>query len=111
MMAISKNPRSQLFPFSTFLHRLARPYPEALHLSVQVASFDTEYLGRPRHVAVLAGERAQDVVAFELLAGFVQRERRGAGRGDGDAGRGEALFEEAQITRRHAIAGYHDHQP
>src|SRR5436190_13169710 len=56
---------------------------ERLHLSIEVAPLDAEDLRRPRHVALLLGERSQDEIALEAVARFVQRQPPG--------GRGAAL--------------------
>jgi len=39
---------------------------ERLHLSVEIAALDAEYLGRARHIALLLGQRPQNQVALEL---------------------------------------------
>ena len=48
---------------------------ERAHLPVEIAALDAERVGGARDVAVLRGERAQDVVALEALARVVQRQR------------------------------------
>src|SRR5215212_8629131 len=45
---------------------------EALHLAIEVAPFDAQRVGGPRDVAVLRGQGAEDVVAFEALPRLVQ---------------------------------------
>ena len=52
---------------------------ERSHLAIEVAALDAEHLGGARDVALLRGQRAQDVVALEPIARVVQRQRRGAG--------------------------------
>jgi hypothetical protein len=59
--------------------------PEAPHLAVEVAAFDAEHFGGARDIAVLSGQRPEDVIALEAVAGFVQRQRRRPWRiGDGE---------------------------
>ena len=83
---------------------------ERPHLAIQVAALDAEHLGGPRHVALLLGERAQNQIALELVARFVERlaPRRLLGRlrpADG------ILLEERQVDAGDRIARHHDHQP
>ena len=49
---------------------------ERSHLLVEIASLDAEHFGGARHVAVLIGERAQDVLLLELVARVVERRQR-----------------------------------
>src|SRR5689334_4072272 len=66
-------PCRPLHLFRFFVDAAGRRDPERLHLAIEVAALDAEHLGGPRHVALLLGERAQDQVALELIARFVQR--------------------------------------
>ena len=50
--------------------------PERAHLAIEIAALDAEHFRGARDIAVLRGERAQDVIAFEPFARLVQRERR-----------------------------------
>ena len=92
-------PPSRLDGF--FVLRLARGHDaEGAHLPIQVAPLDAERVGGARDVALLRGERAEDVVALEPIARVVQRRhrrgrrastprcrRRRPGRGTRDRGR------------------------
>src|SRR3712207_8816819 len=69
---IRRPPRSTLFPYTT----LFRSGP---HLAIQIAPLDVEDLGGPRDVALLLGQRPQDVVALEALARLVERQHRTVG--------------------------------
>src|SRR5213593_2148794 len=51
---------------------------ERLHLSIEVAPLNPEDVCRPRHVALLLGERPQDQIALEAVARFVQRQPLGS---------------------------------
>src|SRR5262249_51617016 len=52
---------------------------EGLHLPIQVAALDAQRIGGTGDVAVLRGERAQDVFALELLPRVVERQHGRAG--------------------------------
>ena len=83
---------------------------ERLHLPIQVAPLDAEDFRGARHVALLLGERAQDQVALEAIARFVQRQLLGGDGGElGPRHRG--AVEEAQVGGRNRVARHHDHQP
>ena len=49
---------------------------ERAHLAIQVAALDAEHFRGARHVALLRGERAQNVLLLELVARIVQRRDR-----------------------------------
>ena len=82
---------------STSLRLLVRPArrrdAERAHLPIEVAALDAEDVGGARHVALLRGQRAQDVVALELVARLVQR-RRSAGAVGGRGARPRRRIEE-----------------
>ena len=63
-----------------FIPRAGRD-PEGPHLLVEIAALDAEHVGRARDVALLRGQRLQDVVALE-------RSRASASGSDGSAGAG-----------------------
>ena len=89
--------------------RRAGAIPKRFHLPIEVAALDAEGVGGAGDVAVLRGERAQDVVALEALARLVQRQRRRAGRPPAAAI--GAAVEERQVGERDRVARHHDHQP
>ena len=82
--------------------------PERAHLAIQVAALDVEDLGGARDVALLLGQRAQDVVALEALARLVQRQHRPVRAGQ-LAGADDAV-EERQVLDRDGVARHHDQQ-
>ena len=79
---------------------LARRDAERPHLPVQVAALDAEHLRRARHVAVLRGQRAQDVVALEPIARLVQRQHGSTSAGVASPASRPVASEKRQIARR-----------
>ena len=70
----SGRPMRRLFPRPSTRPPRRRD-AERPHLPIQVAALDAEHVGGARHVALLRGQRAEDVVALEALARLVQRQR------------------------------------
>ena len=84
---------------------------ERPHLPVQVAALDAEHLGRPRHVALLLGERPQDQIALEPIARFVQRQPLGRRRRRRPAARAALGSRKPRSAGGDRVARHHDHQP
>src|SRR6187455_889565 len=64
-LGLTRTDRRTLCRLFFALDAACRCYAEPPHLPVKVASLDAEHFGRARDVAVLCGQRPEDVFALE----------------------------------------------